>query len=306
MGSKPTYEELIQRVDDLERETIKRKRAEELLKESEEKYRHLSEGAFEAVVWHDQGKIIEANEQYYKMFGYTPEELAGKDALSLTATADSVKSMREQISLGHLGPYEVVGMKKDGTEFPMEIRVKKMQYKGKTARMAAIRDVTAQKLAEQALQKSNELLDSILSASGVGIAYAEDRKIMRANEAMANIFGFASPEDYLEKDTRILYASEEEYRRVGSLIYKTVPGKVIETDGRFRRQDDSTEFFGQIKVNILDPKDPIKGIIVNIIDITERKRIEAELLKEKDFSDSVLNSLPGILSLFDEDGKIIR
>jgi len=70
------------------------------LRESEEKYHHLSEGTFEAVVWHDKGKIIEANEQYYEMFGYKPEELAEKDAILLTATPDSVKFMREQISLG--------------------------------------------------------------------------------------------------------------------------------------------------------------------------------------------------------------
>jgi PAS domain S-box-containing protein len=46
-----------------------RKRAKEALKESEEKYRHLSEGTFEAVVWHNKGKIIEANKQYYELFG---------------------------------------------------------------------------------------------------------------------------------------------------------------------------------------------------------------------------------------------
>lgn len=128
-------------------------RSHKRLQESEEKYRHLAEGTFEAVVWHDKGKIIEANEQYYKMFGYKPEELAGKDAIVLTATPDSVKFMREQISLGHLGPYEVVGMKQDGTEFPMEIRVKIMKTKGKIARMAAIRDLTDRKQAEGEREK---------------------------------------------------------------------------------------------------------------------------------------------------------
>ena len=124
MGKKPTHEELEQRVKDLEKETVKRKHAEELLKENEEKYRLLSEGTFESIVWHDEGKIIEANKKYYEMFGYRPEELAGKDAISLTATPDSVKFMKKQISSGNMGPYKVVGMKKDGTEFPMEIRAK--------------------------------------------------------------------------------------------------------------------------------------------------------------------------------------
>ncbi|GAH33253.1 unnamed protein product, partial [marine sediment metagenome] len=57
-----------------------RKKMEEALRESEERYRYLSTGTFEAIVLHDKGKIIEANEQYYELFGYNPEELAGKDA----------------------------------------------------------------------------------------------------------------------------------------------------------------------------------------------------------------------------------
>ncbi|MBN2123448.1 MAG: PAS domain S-box protein [Deltaproteobacteria bacterium] len=303
MDRKPTYEELEQRVSSLEKETIGRKRAEELLKESEEKYRNLLDGAFEAIVWHDEGKIIEANEQYYEMFGYTPEELAGKDAISFTATHESVEFIKEQVSLGNLGPYEVVGMKKGGTEFPMEIRVKEMRYKGKAARMAAIRDVTAQKLTEQGLRDSNELLDGILSASGVGIAYAEDRKIVWANDAMADIFGFTTPEDYLGKDTRVLYASEEEYRRVGALTYKAPPGKVIETDARFRRQKDGTEFFGQIKVNIMDPKDPMKGIIVNVIDISGQKRAEEALRDSEKRYRIVVEDLPAMICRFLPDGS---
>jgi PAS domain S-box-containing protein len=136
-----------------------RKQVEGALRESEEKYRHLSEGTFEAVVWYHKGKIIEANEQYYEMYGYKPEELAGKNAILLTATPDSVKFTKEQISLGHPGPYEVVGMKKDGTEFPIEIRAKMMKYKGQTARMAAIRDLTDCKRTEESLQKAHDELE---------------------------------------------------------------------------------------------------------------------------------------------------
>jgi PAS domain S-box-containing protein len=127
---------------------------------SKDKYRLLSEGTFEAVVWHHKGKIIEANKQYYEMFGYKPGELTEKDAILLTATFDSVKFMREQIALGNLGPYEVVGLKKDGTEFPMEIRVKVMEHKGKITRMAAIRDLTERKQAEEELLKTLDELDN--------------------------------------------------------------------------------------------------------------------------------------------------
>jgi len=133
------------------------------LRESEEKYRHLSEGTSEAVVWHDEGKIIEANEQFYEMFGYKPEELKEKDAIFLTATPDSVKFIKEQISLGYLGPYEVVGMRKDGTVFPVEVRSNIIENKGKMARMAAIRDLTERKQTEDLIKSSLKEKELLLS-----------------------------------------------------------------------------------------------------------------------------------------------
>jgi len=133
------------------------------LRESEEKYRHLSEGTSEAVVWHDEGKIIEANEQFYEMFGYKPEELKEKDAIFLTATPDSVKFIKEQISLGYLGPYEVVGMRKDGTVFPVEVRSNIIENEGKMARMAAIRDLTERKQTEDLIKSSLKEKELLLS-----------------------------------------------------------------------------------------------------------------------------------------------
>ena len=168
-----------------------RKQVEKELWESEEKYRHLSEGTFEAVVWHDKGKIIEANEQYYEMFGYKPEELAGKNAILLTATPDSAKYMQEQISLGHIGPYEVEGIKKCGTVFPMEIRAKTMKYKEQNARMAAIRDLTGRKRAEELLRKQTHALGERVKELNClyGISKIRERPDIAFEEMLQEIVG---------------------------------------------------------------------------------------------------------------------
>ncbi len=133
------------------------------------------------------------------------------------------------------------------------------------------------------LQENKELLDNILTASGVGIAHIKDRKIIWANEAMASILGFTNEDDYLGKDTRIIYASDEEYLRIGKLIYETPVGRVVETEAKLKRYDDNREIYGQIKVNIMDPSDPKKGVIINIIDITERIQAE-KALKESEYN----------------------
>ena len=125
-----------------------RKRADRALRESEERFRNLSHATFEGIVLHDNGCIIQANEQYYKMLGYTPEELADKNILSMLVTPDSVEMIKNIVASENLGPYEVTGLKKDGSTFPVEIRVRIMGYHGREVRMAAIRDLSEQKTAQ--------------------------------------------------------------------------------------------------------------------------------------------------------------
>jgi PAS domain S-box-containing protein len=146
-----------------------RKQAEDALRESEERFRLLTQASFEGIVIHDKGKILLANDRYYELFGYEPHELAGKDAISLTATPDSVRRIRECIAEGNPGPYEVTGKKKDGTIFPMEIWSRMFQYQAQTARMAAIRDITEKKKLEGELHHVLKM-ESIGTLAG-GIAH---------------------------------------------------------------------------------------------------------------------------------------
>lgn len=135
--------------------------------------------------------------------------------------------------------------------------------------------------AGEALCESEELNMNILNASAVGLAYAKDRKVIWANETMVNMFGFIEESEYVGRETSDLYATEEEYYRVGKLVYRALQsGKAIETDSKFRRRDGFI-FYGHIRVSVFDPSNPMKGIIVNILDITERKRNE-QILRESE------------------------
>jgi len=138
------------------RDITERKQAEEDLRSSEERFRLLSEASFEAIAIHEEGVLINANDQYFKMFGYEPGEALGIDMMTMTVVPEAIEFVTKQIATDGLGPYESTGLRKDGTRFPIEVRARMMEYKGRIVRFAAIIDITERKQAEATLLKKSE------------------------------------------------------------------------------------------------------------------------------------------------------
>jgi PAS domain S-box-containing protein len=204
----------------LESELAERKRVEDALRESEERSRRLSDAAFEAIIIHDKGILLSANNQYCEMFGYAPEELLGKQVMSLTIAPDSIETVQKEIAAGGLGPYEAIGQKKDGTRFPMEIRVRGTEYQGRKVRVAAIMDITERKRAGEALQQRTAQLEAAnkeLEAFSYSVSH-DLRAPLRAVTGYANIL----VEDYgpsLDAEgKRVCSVINDEAQRMGQLI----------------------------------------------------------------------------------------
>lgn len=132
------------------------------LKESEARFRQLADASFEAIAIHDQGILLEANDQYFDMFGYIRKELIGKQVLPLTIAPDSIGIIRDKVYSSSLEPYEATGIRKDGTKFPLEIRARKIEYRGRKARVGIIRDITKRKKAEEELKKYRDYLEELV------------------------------------------------------------------------------------------------------------------------------------------------
>jgi PAS domain S-box-containing protein len=137
------------------------------------------------------------------------------------------------------------------------------------------------KSAEASLRRSNEIVNSVLSAAPIGIGLVENRIIKRINGAMMRMFRFDSDADYLGKSARIVYPSEEDFQRVGDFIYNYLKaGKEAWLDAMFQRKDGTT-FWGHLKVSTLYPPDPMQRATFTISDISWRKRAEAKLLQNE-------------------------
>ncbi|WP_083927859.1 PAS domain S-box protein [Desulfobacter curvatus] len=140
----------------------KRKFTENALKVSEERFKFLSEATVEGIYIHDNGVVLDANESFAKILGYdSANEIIGAQIMAKHLTSESLKKAQTYIASDYEGAYEVVGIKCNGTRFPVEFISRNIEYRGKLARVVAVRDITEHKAAEKLLTwnvKRNEIL----------------------------------------------------------------------------------------------------------------------------------------------------
>jgi PAS domain S-box-containing protein len=171
-----------------------RKRAEEALRKSEEQYRGLFESSRDAIGITDMsGNILKANTAFQQMLGYSAEEMRRISYQELTPKRWRKRDeqiVREQvIPRGFSDEYEKEYIRKDGTIFPITIRVWLIKDKNGANQglWAIIRDITERKLAEAALQEKQEELE--LQAEELEASSEELRQnyeeLHRVNQSLA-------------------------------------------------------------------------------------------------------------------------
>jgi PAS domain S-box-containing protein len=137
-----------------------RKRAEDPLRDSEARLRRFFEAAFEGLVIVDQGTILDANQAIVDLFGYQIPDVLGRNVLEFIPEGERER-VRERIRTGDERVYESVGLRRDGTQFPIEIHGKSLSYHGHTVRVSAVRDITARKKSDALLRDYAQRLDAL-------------------------------------------------------------------------------------------------------------------------------------------------
>jgi PAS domain S-box-containing protein len=143
-----------------------RKLAEKSLKESEARFRALSEATFEAIFISEKGICLEQNAIAEEMFGYTLEEAIGRPGTDWIAPEDREVVMNNMLT-GFEDLYEVTALRKDGTTFPAEIHGRMAQYKGRKVRITALNNITERKHAELISRIQRELATNLNSTTGL-------------------------------------------------------------------------------------------------------------------------------------------
>jgi len=174
------------------------KKAELGLRESEARYRLLSDLSREGIVIHRDGFLLEVNKAFLDIFGHEADELTGFNLVDLIVAPDSRERARKHIRTKHTGAYSLNGVRKDGTEISFEVEGRNILYDKQPARVVTIRDVTERK-------KQELLLAARLRLSELSHSYSVDELIQALlDEAEKNTKSEIGFFHFLEDDQETL------------------------------------------------------------------------------------------------------
>lgn len=245
------------------------KRILEDLKESQETQRALNEATFESIFFSEKGICIQQNETAKKVFGYTNDEALGRYGTDWIIPEDRDLVMRNMLA-GFQEPYEVTALKKDGTTFPCMLTGKMMHFKGRDVRVTSLRDITLQKLAEQALLESQVQFGKFMDYLPA-LVFIKDHesKMIYSNHAMDKALGAST---WVNKSLFELFDKETAERIIND-DKNTIASSYEIIEESFQNLDGKIHDYETQKFTIpISGKEPLIGGIA--LDITERKQAE--------------------------------
>jgi len=191
-AGKPNY--VINMMEDVS----ERKWAEQKLLLNQERFQLLSEAAFEGILIHEDGRIIDGNQALGRMLGYDIPDILGRDFREFVPE-EYHELIHESIRRDSTTPYEVKCLKQDGATFDIQVWGHSIEYQGRKVRLATIRDITEQKKAQQELENSEARYRGLFENTRSGFAYHQvifdeanrpvDYKFLEVNEAFEAMTG---------------------------------------------------------------------------------------------------------------------
>jgi two-component system cell cycle sensor histidine kinase/response regulator CckA len=125
----------------------------------------LSSAAFEGIMIHADGVIIDANQRFSEMYGYEPAEMFDPQSFARTIAPEDQAFARDRIARRIEGVYAFTGIRKDGTRFPVEVQSKQGRLGDKPVRVVALRDVTERERTHALLRESEVRLRHLVEAT---------------------------------------------------------------------------------------------------------------------------------------------
>jgi len=183
------------------RDISARKKAETASRESELRYRLLSDLTMEGILIHKSGLALDLNISLAKMLGYEQQELIGKNFLDLAVYHEDLGIVRNNVGKEYAQPYVIRFVKKNGEVFWVEVEAWNFELNGETLRVASVRDITERRKSEEEISRINAQLRGAIAE--------KDRFFsIMAHDLKSPISGFLSLTKILVEDFENLTMKE--------------------------------------------------------------------------------------------------
>jgi len=309
MDRKPIYEELEQRIKELEQEAVLRKLAEQALRESEERYRTIFELAADSIVLIDgeRGELVEFNKRAHESLGFTHEEfekLKIPDFEIIEDTEEVAKHIKKIIKEG-FDSFETKHRTKSGEIRDIQVSSRGISIRGKNFVQSIWRDITEHKRAEEALGESRKRYKQLWDDAPVAYHVLDTKGIIKqVNQTEIDMLGYTK--DEMVDESIFKFVVPEQRKEAEERFRLKLAGKRLpkQDDRIYVKKDGSKMYVSIDDVLEHDSNGKIIGIRTTMVDISEQKRAEEALRQsEQKYSALVENSLTGIY--VDQDEKIV-
>ena len=263
-----------------------RKRAEEALRKSEEKFKSIFEGSNDAIMLLNEKGFFDCNPQTYKMFGINskeefiklnPSELSPPNQLD---GKNSFESSNEKIRTAYqqgINRFNWIHRRFNGEDFPAEVLLSVFNLGSEQVLQATVRDISERKRAEEEITMLAYSLKSINEC--VSITDMEN-KILFVNASFLKTYGY-NENELVGKNITIVRLPNTTPDLVKEILPATIHGG-WQGELLNKRKDGSKFHIYLSTTMIKDKDDKSLGLIGVATDITELKRAEEELIKAKE------------------------
>ena len=256
-----------------------RRIASAALRESEARCRALADAAMEAVLIHEDGRILDVSDAFVALFGWPRAEAMGMSIADLV-DASSQPAVLADAERHNDERREYVGRRKDGSRFPVEGAVRSCSYQGRSVRVVVARNLTEQRRAEAAVRASEERFRVVARATNDALwelELATDEFVR--GEAFAALFGYRLEDvgaDEAWWHERV-HPDDRDRIDAGLAAWRASSADIYADEYRFRRADGTWAEVFDRAVLMRDATGRPVRVIGAMMDITARKQMEAKL-----------------------------
>ncbi|MEW6050620.1 MAG: PAS domain S-box protein [Candidatus Zixiibacteriota bacterium] len=284
--------------------TERLKRRQELL-DSRERCQALASAAFEAIVLVEDGRVVEANEQACRMFGYTLDEARGRHFADFVAPEDREIAMsRYQNPDGT--PHEYRCLRKDGSVIEVEVRLRALQYRGRLTGIIAAQDISYRRQAERQIEESERCLRAVLEYMPVMMAaMSAEQRVLVWNKECERVTGYTSAEMTADPAPQERLFPDPAYRQEVRELWKKDRGNYRDREVHITCKDGSvrTILWSNVSAWV-----PIPGWYSWAIgaDVTELRRAERALRLSLERYRLVISTAGSIIMGLDSELRVVE